>query len=70
MTQNLQSKLDNPDMQAAPKALLRAARRAREIARRTGTKLIVVQDGQLRELDPDSPEFDAADEVTTSVDGD
>ena len=50
-------------MQAAPQALRRAARRAREIARRTGTRLVVVHDGVLRELDPDSPELqDAADE--------
>ena len=59
MKQNLQSKLDNADMQAAPKALLRAAQRAREVARRTGTKLVVFRDGKLQELDPDSPELDS-----------
>jgi hypothetical protein len=59
--QKLRSTLDNPDMQAVPKALRRAARRAREIARRTGTRLIVVQDGVLRELDPDSAELQAVD---------
>lgn len=32
-------------MQAAPRALLRAARRAREIARQTNTPLIFVRDG-------------------------
>jgi hypothetical protein len=42
----LESKLPDADMQAAPKALLRAARRAREIARKTGTPLVVVIDGQ------------------------
>jgi hypothetical protein len=57
-----QSKLDNADMQAAPKALLRAAHRAREIARRTGTKLVVFHDGSLQELDPDSPVLDASEE--------
>jgi hypothetical protein len=63
VSQKLRSTLDNPDMQAAPQALRRAARRAREIARRTGTRLVVVHDGVLRELDPDSPELqDAADE--------
>jgi len=51
-------------MQAAPQALLRAARRARDIARRTGTRLIVVHEGVLRELDPDSPELDALDDET------
>jgi hypothetical protein len=58
MRKPLRSKLDNPDMQAAPQALLRAARRAREIARQTGTRLIVVRDGVLMEIDPDSPELE------------
>jgi hypothetical protein len=60
VTEKLRSKLDNADMQGAPQALLRAAQRAREIARRTGTQLVVVHNGVLRELDPDSPELDAA----------
>jgi hypothetical protein len=38
-------------MQAAPRALLRAARRAREIARQTGTRLVFVRDGKLVEED-------------------
>jgi hypothetical protein len=46
-------------MQAAPQALLRAAKRAREIARLTGTRLVVVHRGVLRELDADSPELDS-----------
>jgi len=62
----LQSKLNNPDMQAAPQALLRAARRAREIARQTGTRLIVVRDGVLMELDPDSPELDTPEAEPTA----
>ena len=37
----LVSHLPDADMQAAPKALLRAAQRAREIAERTGTELVV-----------------------------
>jgi sugar phosphate isomerase/epimerase len=53
MSGNLRSTLDNADMQAAPQALLRAARRAREIARRTGTRLIVVHHGVRLELDAD-----------------
>jgi len=32
-------------MQAGPRALLRAARRAREIARQHGTGIIIVRDG-------------------------
>ncbi len=43
------SKLAAPDMQAAPVALARAAQRAREIAARTGTPLIVIRDGKLVE---------------------
>ena len=59
MSRDVQSKLDDADMQAVPQALLRAAQRAREIARRTGTRLIVMHRGELRALDPDDPELDA-----------
>ena len=41
------SHLQDKDMQEAPKALVRAAKRAREIARQTGTAIVVVRDGQL-----------------------
>lgn len=43
------SRLSDPDMQAAPIALARAAQRAREIAARTGTPLIAVRNGRLVE---------------------
>jgi hypothetical protein len=43
------SKLPDADMQAVPAALARAAQRAREIAARTGTPLIVVENGKLVE---------------------
>ncbi|PYQ28212.1 MAG: hypothetical protein DMF56_17415 [Acidobacteria bacterium] len=43
----LESKLEDKDMQGAPRALLRAARRAREIARATNTPLVIVRDGVL-----------------------
>ncbi|MGQ0592892.1 MAG: hypothetical protein ACT4QB_09635 [Gammaproteobacteria bacterium] len=43
-------------MQAAPAALLRAARRAREIARQTGTAVVVVRDGKLVEDREAAPE--------------
>jgi len=45
MSSGLESKLANPDMQGAPRALLRAARRAREIAFHTNTPLVIVRDG-------------------------
>jgi len=45
----MQSRLPDADMQAAPRALLRAAKRAREIARQTGTALVIVRDGVLVE---------------------
>jgi len=43
------SRLPDADMQAAPKALLRAAQRAREIARKTNTPLVLIRDGVLVE---------------------
>ena len=49
MNDQLVSRLLDADMQAAPKALLRAAQRAREIARQTQTPLVVVRNGVLIE---------------------
>ena len=49
------SKLPDPDMQAVPRALERAAQRAREIARQTGTPLVIVRDGVLVEEWVDDP---------------
>lgn len=49
MKNPLESELPDADMQAAPRALLRAAQRAREIARRTNTPLVIVRDGHLVE---------------------
>ena len=43
------SRLRDADMRAAPAALIRAAQRAREIAIRTGTPLIVMLDGKVVE---------------------
>jgi hypothetical protein len=53
MSKSLESRLPDADMQEAPKALLRAARRAREIAKRTGTGVIVLRDGVVVEESPD-----------------
>ncbi len=56
MSGELQSKLPNADMQAAPQALLRAAGRAREIARQTNTAIVIVRNGVLVEEHPDEHE--------------
>ena len=47
------SKLDDPDMQAAPAALFRAAQRAHLIAHQTGTGVVVMRDGKVVEVEPD-----------------
>ena len=47
------SKLDDPDMQAVPIALYRAARRAHKIAHQTGTSVVVMRDGEVVEIEPD-----------------
>ena len=49
MNDAMVSKLPDADMQGAPKAMLRAALRAREIARQTNTPLAVIRDGVLVE---------------------
>lgn len=55
---SVESKSPDPDMEGADQALLRAARRAREIARRTNTPLVIVRDGKLVEewVTDDEPE--------------
>ena len=47
------SKLADPDMQAAPAALFRAAQRAHLIAHQTGTGVVVMRDGKVVEIEPD-----------------
>ncbi len=49
MNDSMVSKLPDADMQAAPKAMLRAAQRARDIARQTNTPLVLIRDGVLVE---------------------
>ena len=44
---------DDPDMQGVPAALIRAAKRAHLIAHQTGTKVVVMRDGKVVEIDPD-----------------
>jgi len=48
MSEQPVSRLPDADMQA-PAALLRAARRGQEIARQTGTAVVMVRDGKLVE---------------------
>ena len=43
------SNLPDDDMQAAPAALMRAGQQARELARKTGTAVVIVRDGILVE---------------------
>ena len=47
------SKLTDPDMQAAPAALFRAAQRAHLIAHQAGTGVVVMRDGKVVEIEPD-----------------
>ncbi len=48
-----EERLLDSDMQKATAALIRAAKRAKELARMTGTEYVVVRDGQLvREVPP------------------
>ncbi|HEV7922529.1 MAG TPA: hypothetical protein VGR02_17230 [Thermoanaerobaculia bacterium] len=60
MSEALESKLPNADMQAAPRALLRAARRAREIARQTNTAIVIMRDGVLVEERVTEEDLEAA----------
>ena len=49
LNEQLKSSLPDPDMQGVAAALLRAGRRAREIARQTGTAVVVMRDGKVVE---------------------
>jgi hypothetical protein len=61
-TEAMVSKLLDADMQAAPRALMRAAQRARDVARQTGTPLVLMRDGVLVEewVEGTSPATDKA----------
>ena len=58
MSEPMVSKLPDADMQAAPKALLRAALRAREVAWQTNTPLVLMRDGVLVEEYVEAPNQD------------
>ncbi len=47
------SRLDDPDMQAAPAAMERAVRRAHRVAHQHGTGVLVVENGRMVEIEPD-----------------
>lgn len=67
MKHRLESTLPNEIAQAAPQALRRAARHAREIARQTGTPLVIVRNGVLMEVDPDDAELDREESEAVST---
>ena len=46
------SRLDDADMQAAPAAMERAVRRAHRIAHQHGTGVLVVENGEMIEIEP------------------
>ncbi|HEY9792168.1 MAG TPA: hypothetical protein V6D22_17315 [Candidatus Obscuribacterales bacterium] len=53
MKNNRKSRLSDPDMLNSEAALARAAESARELARRTGTRVVYVHDGQrIKETPP------------------
>lgn len=43
------------DLRNSHAAMLRAAHRAREVARQTGTRLVVIVEGKVRCVHPDEP---------------
>lgn len=47
------SKLDDPDMQAVPGALYRAARRVHKVAHQHKTGVVVMEKGEGIEIEPD-----------------
>ncbi len=46
----------SPDLRGSYQAMLRAAARAREVARQTGTELVLVKDGRVVKVKPDADE--------------
>ena len=60
------SEARDPDLRASAVAIQRAALLARKVAIQTGTDLIVVQDGKLTRLSPESLRVDSANEPAPS----
>jgi hypothetical protein len=61
MSESWESKLPDSDMQGVPTALVRAAKRAREIARLTNTPFVVVRNGVRVEEHVDATTSDPVD---------
>lgn len=47
------------DIRLSVAAMRRAAQRARELARKTGTAIVVSRDGIIEHFEPDAPELEA-----------
>lgn len=56
--QPIEKALD-PDLRLSVAAMQRAALRARELARTTGTRIVVSRNGLIELLEPDAPELEA-----------
>ncbi|MDP2783859.1 MAG: hypothetical protein Q8O38_04610 [Sulfurimicrobium sp.] len=48
----------DPDLRLSVAAMQRAALRARELARKTGTRIVVSRNGLIELLEPDAPELE------------
>lgn len=55
--QPIEKALD-PDLRLSVAAMQRAALRARELARTTGTRIVVSRNGLIELLEPDAPELE------------
>lgn len=55
MNQRPLTSAHNPDLPASFEALKRAAQRARELARKTGTALVISDNGHIRLVEPPAP---------------
>ena len=47
------SQSDDPDLQGAPAAMMRALKRAHKIAHDTNTGIVIMRDGEVVEVPPD-----------------